>query len=123
MKKIALLPVIAALAACGSSVETVEVLGQKCEKIATGERGDMLVKCPVVAELDAVRANPANAMFLSVNGDVVNFEEIAADKEHIYVDVVPAGAVEQVSVECYRVMSAEPVFDGVAMYATEVCAQ
>lgn len=118
MKKLLILPLVC-LAAC-SSDNTVDVFGQKCEKIATGERGDFLVKCPVSPELDSIRAADKNAMFLSVNA---NFEEIAADAEHIYVNVVPAGTFEGVSVNCYRVLGTDPVFDGEAVYATEVCVQ
>lgn len=123
MKKLFLLPVLCALTACGSNTDTVVVMGQNCEKVAVGERGDMLVKCPVVEELVAIRNGTPNAMFLSVNADMVNLEEIAADGEHIYVDVVPAGTFEGQASECYRVLAAQPVFDGVAMYATQVCPQ
>ena len=56
MKKLFVLPVLcgALLAGCSSKDDTVVILGQTCEKIATGQQGDFLVKCPVVAELDAV---------------------------------------------------------------------
>ena len=123
MKKLLVLSVVGlSLAACGSE-NTVDVFGQKCEKIITGERGDFVAKCPVSPELESIRSADKNAMFLSVNADVVSLEEMAADAEHIYVNVVPAGTFEEVEVNCYRVMAAEPVLDGEAMYATEVCIQ
>ncbi|MBD5400787.1 hypothetical protein HDR61_03525 [bacterium] len=120
MKKLLVLPLLcgALLAGC-SKDNSVEVLGQKCEKIATGESGDFLAKCPVVPEFDAIRNAGKNAVFLSVNPS----EEIIADVENVYIDVVPAGTVEGVDVNCYRVLGAEPTVDGEAMYAVEVCEQ
>ncbi len=122
MKKILVLPMLCGvlgLAAC-SSENTVDIFGQKCEKIATGEQGDFVAKCPASPELESIRAADKNSMFLSA---AVNFEEIAADGEHIYVNVIPAGTLENVPVNCYRVLGLDPVFDGAAMYATEVCIQ
>ncbi len=120
MKKLFVLPMLcgALLAGC-SKDNSVEVLGQKCEKIATGERGDFLAKCPVVPELDAIRNADKNAMFLSVAPS----EEVIADVESVYVDVVPANTVEGVAVNCYRVLGVNPTVDGEAMYAVEVCEQ
>lgn len=116
MKKLFILPVLC-LAACGSD-NTVDIFGQKCEKIATGERGDFIVKCPVSPELDSIRGADKNTMFLSAQPDMA---AIAADAEHIYVNVIPAGTFEEITGVCYRVMAAEPVLDGETMYATEVC--
>lgn len=122
MKKLLVLPMLcgALLAGC-SSDNSVEVLGQKCEKIATGDRGDFLAKCPVAPEMDAVRNAGKNSMFLSVNADKINFDEIVADTEHVYVNVIPAGTVEGVDVACYRFLGVNPTIDGDAMYAVEVC--
>ncbi len=121
MKKIFVLPVLcgALLAGCNSKDNTVEILGQKCEKIAVGERGDFLVKCPVVPELDAVHNADKNAMFLSVTPS----EEILADVENVYIDVVPANTIEGVGGTCYRVLGVNPTVDGEALYAVEVCEQ
>jgi len=121
MKKLFVLPVLcgALLAGCGSQDNSVEILGQKCEKIATGERGDYLVKCPVVPELDAVRNAEKNSVFLSVTPN----EEVIADVENVYIDVVPAGTVEGVAAACYRVLGVNPTIDGEALYAVEVCEQ
>lgn len=121
MKKIFVLPVLcgALLAGCGSRDNSVEILGQKCEKIATGERGDYLVKCPVVPELDAVRNAGKNSMFLSV----VPNETVIADVENVYIDVVPAGTVEGINAVCYRFLGVNPTVDGETMYAVEVCEQ
>jgi len=121
MKKLFVLPMLcgALLAGCSSEDKSVEVLGQKCEKIETGKNGDYLVKCPVVPELDAIRNAEKNAMFVSV----VPSAEVIADVENIYIDVVPAGTFENVNVNCYRVLGANPTVDGEAMYAVEVCEQ
>lgn len=125
MKKLFVLPVLcgALLAGCASQDNTVEVLGQKCEKIATGAQGDFLVKCPLVPELDALRNADKNSMFLSVNADVINFEEIVADTEHVYIDVIPANTMEDVAYACYRVLGLNPTIDGEAWYAAQVCEQ
>lgn len=124
MKKMLVLPVLcgALLAGC-SKDNTVEILGQKCEKIATGAQGDFLVKCPVIPELDAVRNADKNSMFVSAGKDTVDLAEIAADTENVYVDVVPAGTFENVTVTCYRVLGVNPTIDGESMYAVEVCEQ
>jgi len=121
MKKMLVLPVLcgALLAGCSSQDNSIEVLGQKCEKVATGEKGDFVAKCPVIPELDAIRGAEKNATFLSV----VPTAEIIADTESVYVDVVPANTVEGVAVNCYRVLGVNPVVDGEAMYAVEVCEQ
>ncbi len=121
MKKLFVLPVLcgALLAGCSSKDDTVVILGQTCEKIATGQQGDFLVKCPVVAELDAVRNADKNAMFLSV----VPSDEILADVENVYIDVVPANTVEGVASNCYRVLGVNPTVDGDTLYAVEVCEQ
>lgn len=121
MKKLFVLPMLcgALLAGCGTKDNSVEILGQKCEKIATGDKGDFLVKCPVVPELDAVRNAEKNAMFLSV----VPSEEVIADVESVYIDVVPAGTVEGIEAVCYRFLGVNPTVDGEAMYAVEVCEQ
>lgn len=121
MKKLFILPVLGTvlLAGCGARDNTVEILGQKCEKIATGNRGDYLVKCPIAPELDAVRNAGKNAVFLSV----VPTENIITDVENVYIDVVPAGAVEGVNVVCYRFLGVNPTVDGETLYAVEVCEQ
>jgi len=117
MKKFGVMAVAAvALAACGDS-NTIDVLGQKCTKIATGDKGDVVVKCPVNEDLTALRSVAADSMFLSAQ---VNFEEVAADKENVYVNVIPAGTLEGKGT-CYRVVVNEPVFDGEKMYTMQVC--
>ncbi|MDE5615430.1 MAG: hypothetical protein K2I81_01185 [Alphaproteobacteria bacterium] len=121
MKKLFVLPMVcgALLAGCGNKDNSVDILGQKCEKIATGERGDFLVKCPVIPELDAVRNAEKNAMFLSV----VPTAEVIADVENVYIDVVPAGTVEGIEAVCYRFLGVNPNVDGETLYAVEVCEQ
>lgn len=122
MKKFAAMVIACAAVAACSSKDTVNVLGQNCQKVATGERGDMLVKCPVSQELAAVQAVAADSMYLSTNADAgVKFDEIASDAEHVYVNVIPAGTMEGQNTNCYRVTVKEPVFDGAAMYTVEIC--
>ena len=121
MKKVLILPVLcgALLAGCGTKDNSIEVLGQKCEKIATGERGDFVVKCPMVPEFDAIRHAAKNSMFLSVTPS----DAAIADTENAYIDVVVAGTIEGLDVNCYRFLGVEPVVDGENVYAVEVCEQ
>lgn len=121
MKKVFVLPMLcgALLAACGTKDNSVEVLGQKCEKVATGERGDFVAKCPVTPEFDAIRNAAKNAMFVSVSPS----EEAIADAENVYVNVVPAGTFENINGTCYRFLGVGQVLDGETMYAVEVCEQ
>lgn len=120
MKKLGVMAVaLSALAACSSN-DTVDFMGQKCAKIATGDQGDILIKCPMTEDFAALRSVAADSMFLSVNADKVNFDEIAADTENAYVNVIPAGTFEGKGA-CYRILVNEPVFDGETMYTIEIC--
>ena len=103
---------VAMLAGCSSKPETVQVFDADCEKVATFEQGDMIVKCPVVEGLSVIQAQEANAKF--VQGGDLNLNEMAADAEHIYVNVIPAGSYEWAAKPEYRVMVKEPNFEGEA---------
>jgi len=102
----------AILAGCGSKTESF--LGIECEKIAKGDAGDYVLKCPVTDELTMVQSQEPNAMFKSINPT-----EYAADVEHIYINVVPNDCDEGTS--GYRILAKEPVFDGETMYAVGFC--
>ncbi|MBR1380663.1 MAG: hypothetical protein IJ560_03705 [Alphaproteobacteria bacterium] len=115
MKKFgAMVIALGALAACSGN-DAIDVMGQKCTKVAMGENGEMLVKCPVTEDLTGLRAVEANAMLITADANV---EEIAADKDSIYMNVVPA--TETIGT-CYRILVNEPVFDGTTMNALEIC--
>lgn len=60
------------------------------EKIDQGKSGDYLLKCPCLHELEEIRQLKPNCMFVSCNR--FNIEKLAADGEHIYVNVVPQNA-------------------------------
>lgn len=104
----------AMLAGCGNKTETF--IGAECEKIAKGENGDYVLKCPITPELAMVQQQEPNAMFASVNPT-----EYATDAEHIYVNVVPNNCGE--NVPGYRVLVKEPVFEEGKMYAVSFCIQ
>lgn len=109
---------VAMLAGCSSKPETVPVFDANCEKVAVFEQGDMIVKCPVIESLAAIQAQEPTAKF--VQGGEVDFVAAAADAEHIYVNVIPAGAYEWAEKLEYRVMVKEPNFEGDAMWAVSV---
>lgn len=102
----------AVLAGCGSKTESF--LGIECERIAKGESGDYVLKCPATDELKMVQSQEPNAMFASANPT-----EYAGDVEHIYINVVPNDCGEDAN--GYRILAKEPVFDGEAMYAVGFC--
>lgn len=123
MKKYVLVGFAAAiLAGCDSNaeIETTSFMGVECEKVATGEQSDYVVKCPVTPELEEIQAQEANAMFMS-GLDYYDFNGYAADVEHIYVNVVQNDCGDDTV--GYRVMVKEPVFDGETMYAVTHCVQ
>lgn len=115
MKKLLLcLGALLAVPACASN-STVDVLGQKCEQVAVGEQGDIIARCPASAELVKLQAGQPSAMFLSMGPS----EEMLADKEHVYVNIVENDCKDGMT--GYRVLVANPVMDGTAMYAVLVC--
>ena len=61
----------------------------KYEKIATGKRGDYLVKCPVLDELKEAIKGEKNRKFLSVSMDANKLRELSQDDKHIYVNILP----------------------------------
>lgn len=102
----------AVLAGCGDKTETF--IGAECERVATGENGDYVLKCPITPELAMVQQQDANARFASVNPT-----EYATDSEHIYVNVVPNDCGENTA--GYRILAKEPVFNEESMYAISFC--
>lgn len=119
MKKYVLVGFVAAiLAGCSSNESKTETfMGVECEKVATGERGDYVLKCPITPELEAIQVQEANAGFLSAGNPV----DYASDAESIYVNVVQNDCGDDTV--GYRVMVKEPVFDGETMYAVTHCVQ
>ena len=88
MNKFSILTCAVALVACASSANAVEVMGTECEQVVTGERGDILVKCPVTDALTEIRNGTPNAKFLSVNMDVFDYSLLSTDTDSIYVNIV-----------------------------------
>ena len=93
--------IAAALTGCGDKVNTVTVLDAECKQVITGERGDVLVKCPITEQLTAFQSETPSAMFLSIDPTTL----LELDAEHIYVNVIPAGVFDGVTYTEYRVMA------------------
>ncbi|MBO4480736.1 MAG: hypothetical protein J5742_03905 [Alphaproteobacteria bacterium] len=124
MKKLFVCGVAAALiAGCSEKPKSTEVkvLDASCEKIATFEQGDFIVKCPVSTALQMLQTQTPNARFVQA-GDL-NLADLSADADHIYVDVIPAGAYDWAEKLEYRVMVKEPNFEGDAMWAIAVISE
>lgn len=123
MKKIfGLVAVLALVAGCNSNTsDTVTVLDATCEKVTTFTEGDMVVKCPITEQLQALQTQEANSMF--VQGGDLKLNELAADAEHIYVNVIPAGSYEWAPKTEYRVMVKEPVFEEGKMWTVSMIAE
>ena len=111
MKKMGILFGVMALAACSGS-EKINVLGVSCEKIATGEQGDILVRCPLNEDLRTLQQISPNAQFLSVA-----VPEDISDTETVYVDIVMNDCGE--GTVGYRVLVQTPDSEG--MYAVGLC--
>ncbi len=121
MKKILLYgAAIAAIASCSAKEETndVKIFDASCEKVAVFEQGDMIVKCPVNETLVSLQGQEPTGMF--VQGGDFNFADAAADAEHVYVNVIPAGAYEWAAQKEYRIMVKNPVFDENSLYTVSV---
>jgi hypothetical protein len=105
---------LALLAGCSEKPKTeeVKVFDVACEKVVAFEQGDMIVKCPITDALATVQAQAPTAKF--VQGGDLNFADLAADAEHIYVNVIPAGAYEWATKLEYRILVKEPNFEGEA---------
>lgn len=107
--------IAAALTGCGDKVNTVTVLDAECKQVITGERGDVLVKCPITEQLTAFQSETPSAMFLSIDPTTL----LELDAEHIYVDIVDGDCGEDTI--GYRIMVQNPVFDGETWYAVGKC--
>ena len=94
MKKSLLLVPVLALAACGNSID-IDVTQHdarfaewKCEKIESNEQ-HLVYKCPSDLEwIKSVKEKEPDALFQT--GGALNWDEINADTEHTYVEVVPS---------------------------------
>ncbi|MBP5485443.1 MAG: hypothetical protein J6Y07_01930 [Alphaproteobacteria bacterium] len=105
---------VAAIAACSAKTEEIKVFDASCEKIIAFEQGDMIVKCPITETLASLQGQTPTGMF--VQGGDLNIAELATDAEHVYVNVIPAGAYEWAAQKEYRVMVKNPTIDGEAFY-------
>lgn len=93
MKKLIFCGAAAAIiAGCSSKDEPIVVFDAQCEQVAKFDSGNMIVKCPVTRILGMAQQKDPNNTF-SQWGDLP-LAEFAADTEHAYVDVVPAGTAE-----------------------------
>ena len=114
---------IAAIAGCSTKEETkeVKVFDASCEKVAVFEQGDMIVKCPINETLSSLQDQTPTGMF--VQGEGFDFASAAADAEHVYVNVIPAGAYEWATYKEYRIMVKNPVMDENSLYTVSVVVQ
>ncbi|MBQ6027736.1 MAG: hypothetical protein IJL21_04275 [Alphaproteobacteria bacterium] len=124
MKKILIYGVaVAAIAGCSTKEETkeVKVFDASCEKVAVFEQGDMIVKCPTNETFASLQEQTPTGIF--VPHDNFNVSELAADAEHVYVNVIPAGAYEWATYKEYRIMVKNPVMDENSLYTVSVVVQ
>ncbi len=105
-----------AVLGCGADAETVTVFDAECETVLTGERGDVVAKCPVTEQLAAIQTETPNAMFLSVDPAT-----LILDADRVYVNIVDGDCGE--NTVGYRVLVNNPVFDGEALYAVFKCVE
>lgn len=86
MKKIFVLGSVLALAACGPDVAKHDADFAGCERVDT-TKTHLVYKCPSSQEwLAAVKKQTPNAQFKE--GGNLNWDEVNADKENTYVEVV-----------------------------------
>ena len=114
---------IAAIAGCSAkSTDEVKVFDASCEKVVVFDRGDMIVKCPISETLASLQDQAPTGQFVTW-GDV-NFMGAVADAEHVYVNVIPAGAYEWAAQKEYRIMVKDPVIeDENSLYTVSVLIQ
>lgn len=114
---------IAAIAGCSAKEETndVKIFDASCEKVVAFEQGDMIVKCPTNETLASLQEQTPTGIF--VPHDNFNVSELAADAEHVYVNVIPAGAYEWAAQKEYRIMVKNPVVDENSLYTVSVVIQ
>lgn len=86
MKKVLILTSVLALAACSYTLEQHDADFAGCERVDTSEK-HLVYKCPAdMAIFDEVKTIEPNTFFFE-KGALV-WDEVNADKEHIYVEVV-----------------------------------
>jgi len=123
MKKILIYgAAVAAIAGCSAKkTDDVKIFDTSCEKVVVFEQGDMIVKCPVNETLASLQEQEANGMFVQAGN--LNMAELAADAEHVYVNVIPAGAYDWAVQKEYRIMVKNPNMDGESFYTVSVVVQ
>jgi hypothetical protein len=114
------LPIIAsmmakALCGCGRHDKLA-----KCEKIATGKKGDYLIKCTKSKRLEEIAKGKKDSMFLSINMDVIDLTKLPGDKDYIYVNMIPDDTKQfGADADCIRVLV--PGADLSKKYAVQTC--
>ncbi len=120
MKKILIYSAaVAAIAGCSAKkTDDVKVFDASCEKVVVFEQGDMIVKCPVNETLASLQEQTPTGMF--VQGGDLNLVELANDAEHVYVNVIPAGAYDWAEKTEYRVLVKNPNFEEGSLWTVSV---
>ena len=112
---------VAVIAGCSAKTDEVKVFDASCEKVAVFEQGDIIVKCPVNETLASLQEQEPNGMF--VQRGELNIAELAADTEHVYVNIIPVGAYDWAQKMEYRIMVKNPVIDGEHLFTVSVLVQ
>ena len=104
MKKLLFCGAAAAIiAGCSSREEPVVVFDATCEKVATFDSGNMVVKCPMTRILTVIQQQGPNNKFEETEG--LDLAKMAADTEHAYVNILPMAEYRgQTGKTQYRVM-------------------
>ena len=123
MKKLSILLGAIVFAGCAHA-DTVDVLGASCDQIASGERGDILVRCPANDALREIQAGAPDSMFLSIQLDEAIKDKQANDGDYIYVNILS----DELSscapgVSEYRVLIVDIPADMPSMYSFSKCAE
>lgn len=122
MKKILIYgAAVAAIAGCSAKEEQtngVKVFNTSCEKVVVFDQGDMIVKCPTNETFASLQAQTPTGMF--VQGGDFDYAAAAADTEHVYVNVIPAGSYEWAAQTEYRILVQNPNFDEGSLWTVSV---
>ena len=113
--------VVAAVAGCSAKSDDVKIFDTSCEKVVAFEQGDMIVKCPINETLTQLQEQTPTGLFVQTGE--LNVAELAADAEHVYVNIIPAGAYEWAAQKEFRVMVKNPTLDGESFYTVSVLAE
>lgn len=110
---------LVAIAGCSAEkTDGIDIFGSSCEKVAVFEQGDMIVKCPINETLASLQEQTPNGIF--VPHDDLNLTEFAADVEHVYLNIIPAGSYEWAQKTEYRIMVKNPNVEKNSLYTISV---